>query len=155
MHYTRWYTRRVKPWICFLVEKRIVAHRAKKCATLCSTQMFVTTTVRTGHWSLFLATCCSLLSLKYSLQLNVFWLMFCLFIISTTHATCPARLAVCLVNLTMCDAVHKLWSFCLRHFFRPPAASCLTVSKVPPALVLKDPEYLLFFQCKSSSFTCA
>ena len=119
-----------------------------------------------GHWSLFLATCCSLLSLflatccsllslKYSLQLNVFWLMFCLFIISTTHATCPARLAVCLVNLTMCDAVHKLWSFCLRHFFRPPAASCLTVSKVPPALVLKDPEYLLFFQCKSSSFTCA
>ena len=48
---------RVTPWICLLVEKRIVAHRAKKCATLCSTQMFVTTTIRTGHWSLFLATC--------------------------------------------------------------------------------------------------
>ena len=26
----------VTPWICLLVEKRIVAHRAKKCATLCS-----------------------------------------------------------------------------------------------------------------------
>ena len=47
----------VTPWICLLVEKRMVAHRAKRCAALCSTQMPVTSTLRTGRWTLFLATC--------------------------------------------------------------------------------------------------
>ena len=122
----------VTPWVCLLVEKRMIVHRAKKCATLCSTQMSVTTTARTGHWPLFLATCLHFAvsqifsSIKPSLAKVLFP-----FTISATHATRPARLTVYLVNLTTCDAVQKLWSFCLRIFFRPLAASCLTVSKVP------------------------
>jgi hypothetical protein len=121
----------VTPWTCLLVEKRMVAHRAKKYTTLCSTQMTVTTTVRRGHWSLFLAACFQfavsqiISSIKRFLAKVLF-----AFIISATHATWPARLAVYLVNLTICDAVQKLWSVCLHNFFHSPSASCLTVSKV-------------------------
>jgi hypothetical protein len=134
----------------------MVAYRAKKCATLYTTQMSVTTTVRTGYWSLHLATSLHFgLSQVFSSVKRVLAKVLFEFIISATHATCPAPLVVYLVNLAILNAVQKLWRFCLRHFVRPPAASCLTVSKVSLSTFLKDPEYLLFFQCKSSSFTCA
>jgi hypothetical protein len=85
----------VTPWICLLEEKWMVAHRAKWYAVLCSTQMSVTSTLASGRWSLFLATCLqfAVSQIFSSIKRFLAKVLFA-FIISATHATCPTRLAV-------------------------------------------------------------